>query len=119
MPRAARSVAKRARHKKWLKRAKGFRGRRRRSFKLAKEAVLKAGQHAYFDRRKKKGQFRMQWQSQINAAIKQYDWKYSQFMHALKESNIEIDRKILAAMTTEHPEMFKQIVDQVKSKSTK
>lgn len=111
MPRAPRSVPKRRRHKKWIDRAKGFRGRRKSVFKLAKEAVLKAGQHAYHDRRKKKGNFRALWQQRINAAARQNGTSYSKLIHGLKEANVEIDRKILAQLAHEHPDLFKKVVE--------
>lgn len=113
MPRAARSVAKRARHKKWIKRAKGFRGRRKSSFKLAKEAVLKAGQHAYRDRRKKKTQFRAQWQTQINAAVRAHGLSYSRFIHALREHDVALDRKVLAELAATKPDVFADIIKHV------
>lgn len=109
MPRASRSVAKRKRHKKWLKRAKGFRGRRRKVFKLAKEAVLKAGQHAYFDRRKKKTVFRSQWQKSINAAVRPHGMSYSRFIALLKAKNITLNRKVLAELAIKEPATFSQI----------
>lgn len=110
MPRAGRSVAKHARHKKWLKRATGFRGRRKSVFKLAKEAVLKAGQHAYSDRRKKKTHFRQLWQVRINAAARAHGISYSRFIKGLKDHNIELDRKVLAELAHEHKDVFKEIV---------
>lgn len=115
MPRAHRSVAKRARHNKWLKRAKGFRGRRKSVFKLAKEAVLKAGQHAYNDRRKKKGEFRAAWQRTINAAVREQEISYSQFISGLKKAGSELDRKVLADMAQSQPEMFDQLVKEIKA----
>ena len=113
MPRASRSVAKRARHKKWIKRAKGYRGRRSQVFKLAKEAVLKAGQHAYNDRRKKKGVQRAQWHRVINAAARQHDVSYSRLTHMLREQNVELDRKVLAQLALEQPEMFGELIKDV------
>lgn len=114
MPRAKRSVAKRKRHKKWIKRAKGFRGQRSTVFKRAKEAVLKAGQYAYRDRRKHKGVIRRRWQIQINAAVRQHDLTYSRFTHSLKTANIQLDRKILAQLASEKIEVFKQVVEATK-----
>lgn len=110
MPRASRSIAKRRRHKKWLDRAKGFRGRRKTVFKLAKEAVLKAGQHAYFDRRKKKTAFRQLWHVRINAAARAHGTTYSKLMHGLAVQNITIDRKVLAQLAQDHPTIFQEIV---------
>ncbi|MBI1833611.1 MAG: 50S ribosomal protein L20 [Candidatus Andersenbacteria bacterium] len=114
MPKAPRSVVKRARHKKWLKRAKGFRGRRRTVFKIAKEAILKAGQHAYRDRRKKKAVFRAGWHIAINAAVRPYGLSYSRFINALREKKVGINRKMLAQMAKEQPDLFGKIVDHVK-----
>lgn len=115
MPRAPRSIPKRARHKKWLKRAKGFRGRRRTVFKLAKEAVLKAGQHAYKDRRKKKATTRQQWQIIINGACRRHGLSYSKFISGLRKNKIELDRKVLSQIAKEHPDIFEQIVKQVQA----
>lgn len=117
MPRSSNSVAKRARHKKWLKRAKGFRGRRKKVFKLAKEAVLKAGQYAYRDRRKKKAVFRQAWHISINAAVREHGLSYSKFIHGLKTQNIELDRKVLADMAKNHPTLFASVVDKVKEQT--
>lgn len=114
MPKVKLSVVRRARHKKWLKRAKGFRGRRSTVYKIAKEAVLKAGQHALRDRRKKKGVFRANWQARINAGVRPYGLSYAKFIHALKSHKIELDRKILAQLAGEQPEIFQKIVEQVK-----
>lgn len=113
MARASNSSATRARHKKWIKRAKGYRGRRRRVFKIAKEAVLKAGQHAYRDRRKKKANFRQIWQIRINAAVRQHGLSYSRFIHHLRTHNVELDRKVLADMAETEPQTFKDLVDHI------
>jgi len=110
MAKTARSVAKRARHKKWIKRAKGFRGRRSKVFKIAKEAVLKAGQHSYQHRRKRKGQFRQLWQVRINAAARAHGVTYSTLMHALKEKEVMLDRKMLATLAKDHSDIFAEIV---------
>ena len=116
MPRASRSVPKRKRHKKWLKRAKGFRGRRKSVFKLAKEAVLKAGQHAYRDRRKKKSVVRAAWQVSLNAAARQHGLSYSQFIHALRQHKVALDRKVLTQLASDHPSLFGKLVEKVKTK---
>jgi len=116
MPRAPRSVVKRKRHKKWLDRAKGYRGRRNSVFKLAKEAVLKAGQYAYRDRRKKKAVFRQSWQVQINAAARPHNISYSQLTSKLKESKVIINRKMLAQIGHEHPAIFEAIIKKVTQK---
>src|SRR3989344_2576688 len=117
MPRAPRAIPKRARHKKWIKRAKGFRGRRKSVFKIAKEAVLTAGQHAYHDRRKNKSNFSALWQIRINAAARQHGMSYSRFIAALRAHNVTIDRKILSQLAMEHPDVFAKIAEQVKTKS--
>lgn len=114
MARSPRSVTKKARHKKWIKRAKGFRGRRSTVFKIAKEAVIKAGQHAYRDRRKKKTAFRANWHIVINAAVRKYDLSYSRFMNSLKANKIGLNKKVLAGIAKEQPELFGKIVEQVK-----
>jgi len=116
MPRSTNSSASRARHKKWLKRAKGFRGRRSQIFKLAKEATLKAGQYAFNDRRKKKAHFRQLWQVQINAAVRPHGLSYSRFISGLRQRNISLDRKILAQIAAEHPAVFAKLAQDAKSK---
>lgn len=110
MARTKHSVARRARHKKWIKRAKGYRGSRRRVFKRAKEAVLKAGQHSYHHRRKKKSAKRADWQVQIGAASRQQGLPYSRFIQGLRQSNIILDRKVLAQLAVKHPKIFAKIV---------
>ncbi|MBI3255743.1 MAG: 50S ribosomal protein L20 [Candidatus Andersenbacteria bacterium] len=115
MPKAPRSIPKRARHKKWIKRAKGYRGRRKAVFKIAKEAVLTAGQHAYHDRRKKKSNFRALWQIRINAAARQHGLSYSRFIQALRAHEVTIDRKILSELAQNHADVFKAIVEKAKS----
>lgn len=110
MARAPHSVARKARHNKWLKRAKGFRTRRSSTFKVAKEAVIKAGQHAYNDRRKKKATFRAVWQIRINAAARMHGVSYSKLIAGLRKHEIAIDRKILSELAAEHPAVFEQIV---------
>ncbi|HOX41876.1 MAG TPA: 50S ribosomal protein L20 [bacterium] len=112
--RVKRGTVRRAKHKKILKLAKGFQGRRKSVFKLAKQAILKAGQYAYRDRRNKKRDFRALWIIRINGALSQYGLSYSKFMGSLKKQNIEIDRKILSDMAMKEPKAFKAIVDKVK-----
>ena len=92
MPRVKRGVTARARHKKVLNLAKGYRGRRSTVFRIAKEAVMKAGQYAYRDRRAKKRVFRALWIARINAAVRNGGMTYSRFMNGLKRANIEVDR---------------------------
>ena len=96
MPRIKRGVASRARRKKVLKAAKGYYGARSRTFKVAKQAVIKAGQYAYRDRRQRKRQFRRLWIVRINAAAREHGLSYSRFISGLKEAGIEVDRKVLA-----------------------
>ena len=114
MPRVKRGVTARARHKKVLALAKGFRGRRGNVFRIAKEAVMKAGQYAYRDRRTKKRVFRQLWIARINAAARQCGMTYSQFANGLKKSNIEIDRKVLSDIAVHDMAAFAGIVNQVK-----
>lgn len=108
-------MAKRHRHKKWIKRAKGYRGRRKAVFKIAKEAVLTAGQHAYHDRRKKKADFRSLWQIRINAAARAHGLSYSRFIQGLRRHNIAVDRKILSDLAQNHPDIFKAIAEKAAS----
>src|SRR5687767_13021664 len=114
MPRVKRGVTARARHKKVLKQAKGFRGRRKNVYRIAKQAVMKAGQYAYRDRRNKKRTFRALWIIRINAAVRQHNLSYSVFMNGLKKANIQIDRKVLSDIAIVDPAGFKTIVDKVK-----
>jgi len=93
MPRVKRGVTAKARHKKVLDQAKGFRGRRNAVYRIAKEAVMKAGQYAYRDRRVKKRDFRALWIARINAAVRELGMNYSVFMNGLKKASIDIDRK--------------------------
>ena len=95
MPRVKRGVTARARHKKVLAQAKGYRGRRKNVYRIAKQAVMKAGQYQYRDRRQRKRQFRSLWIARINAAARLEGMKYSTFMNGLKKANIEVDRKVL------------------------
>ena len=115
MPRVKRGVTARARHKKVLALAKGFRGRRGNVFRIAKQAVMKAGQYAYRDRRTKKRVFRQLWIARINAATRGLGVTYSKFMAGLKKASIEIDRKVLADLAVHDKAGFARIVDQVKS----
>lgn len=98
MPRVKRGVTARAKHKKVLALAKGYRGRRKNVYRIAKQAVMKAGQYAYRDRRQKKRQFRSLWIARINAAARECGLTYSRFMNGLKKASIEVDRKVLADM---------------------
>ncbi len=116
MPRVKRGVTARARHKKVLALAKGFRGRRGNVFRIAKQAVMKAGQYAYRDRRNKKRVFRRLWITRINAAVRAQGLTYSQFTNGLKKAMIEIDRKMLADLAVHDEAAFSGIVEQVKAK---
>jgi large subunit ribosomal protein L20 len=115
MSRVKRGVTARARHKKILKLAKGFRGRRGNVFRVAKEAVMKAGQYAYRDRRAKKRVFRALWIARINAAARGLGITYSQFANGLRKANIQIDRKVLAQLAVSDEAGFAAIVAQVKA----
>lgn len=114
MPRSVNAVASRARRKKVLKQAKGFFGRRKNVWTVAKNAVEKAMQYAYRGRKEKKRNFRALWIARINAGTRAHGISYSQFMGALKKNNIELNRKVLADLVMNHPEAFKVVVDQVK-----
>ncbi len=115
MPRVKRGVTARARHKKILVLAKGFRGRRKNVFRIAKQAVMRAGQYAYRDRRTKKRVFRHLWIARINAASRGLGLTYSKFMAGLKKASIDIDRKVLADMAVNDPAAFGSIVEKVKA----
>jgi large subunit ribosomal protein L20 len=115
MPRVKRGVTARARHKKVIALAKGFRGRRKNVFRIAKQAVMRAGQYAYRDRRNRKRVFRALWITRINAAARSAGITYSKFMAGLKKASIEIDRKVLADMAVHDPAAFASIVQKVKS----
>ena len=114
MSRSVNHVASRARRKKTLKQAKGYFGRRKNVWTVAKNAVEKGMQYAYRDRKVKKREFRALWIQRINAGVRQYDMSYSKFMGLLKANNIDIDRKVLADLAMNNPEAFKAIVDKVK-----
>ena len=114
MPRVKRGVTARARHKKILVLAKGFRGRRKNVFRIAKEAVMRAGQYAYRDRSTKKGVFRQLWIARINAATRGLGVTYSKFMAGLKKAGVGIDRKVLADMAVNDPAAFGSIVEKVR-----
>lgn len=115
MPRVKRGVTARARHKKVLKLSKGFRGRRNNVYRVAKQAVMKAGQYAYRDRRTKKRVFRALWIARINAAARNNDMTYSQFIHGLKKASIEMDRKVLADLAVFDKPAFAAIVEKAKA----
>lgn len=112
MPRVKRGVTARARHKKVLRQAKGYQGARSRTYKVAKQAVTKAGQYAYRDRKQRKRQFRALWITRINAAAREHGLSYSRFMNGLKKAAIEIDRKILADLAVFDKPAFARIAEQ-------
>ena len=114
MPRSVNSVAKRARRKKVLKQAKGYFGRRKNVWTIAKNAVEKGLQYAYRDRRTKKRNFRALWIMRINAAARLQGMTYSQLINKLKSNNIEINRKVLADLAVNNPDGFKAIIEKVK-----
>ena len=116
MPRVKRGVTAHARHKKILALAKGFRGRRKNVFRIAKQAVMKAGQYAYRDRRTRKRVFRQLWIARINAASRELGITYSKFMAGLKKAQIDIDRKVLADLAVNDPAAFGSIVAKVKAR---
>ena len=115
MPRVKRGVTARARHKKVLKLSKGFRGRRNNVYRVAKQAVMKAGQYAYRDRRTKKRVFRALWIARINAAARELGLKYSTFMNGLKKAQIEVDRKVLADLAVFDKPAFAALAAQAKA----
>ena len=117
MPRIKRGVASRARRKKILKAAKGYYGARSRTFKVAKQAVIKAGQYAYRDRRVRKREFRALWIQRINAAARLYGVTYSQMMGGLIKGGIEVDRKMLADLAVNEPRAFEALVERSKAAS--
>ena len=114
MPRSVNSVAKRARRKKVIKQAKGYFGRRKNVWTVAKNAVDKAMLYAFRDRRNKKRSFRALWIMRINAAARLNGMSYSEFMGKLKSENIDLNRKVLADLAMNNPEAFKSVVDSVK-----
>ncbi|CAH8288938.1 large subunit ribosomal protein L20 [Mariniflexile fucanivorans] len=114
MPRSVNSVAKRARRKKVLKQAKGFFGRRKNVWTVAKNAVDKAMLYSYRDRRNKKRTFRGLWIARINAGARIHGLSYSQFMGKLKANDIELNRKVLADLAMNNPEAFKAVIEKVK-----
>ena len=114
MARVKRGVVARARHKKVLKQAKGYYGARSRVYRVAVQAVTKAGQYAYRDRRQRKRQFRQLWIARINAAARQNGMSYSRFINGLKKASVEIDRKILADFAVHDKAAFTALVDAAK-----
>jgi large subunit ribosomal protein L20 len=115
MARVKRGVQARARHKKVLKEAKGYYGARRKVFRVAKQAVIKAGQYSYRDRRNRKRMFRRLWIVRINAAARQFDLSYSRFMDGLNKADIEIDRKVLADLAVHDIAAFGALAEKAKA----
>lgn len=118
MARVKRGVTTHARHRKVIKNAKGYTGRRKNTFRVANQAVEKAGQYAYRDRRVKKREFRALWIQRINAAVREASdnqMTYARFMDGMKKAGIELDRKVLADIAVREPEAFKALVQQAQS----
>ncbi len=115
MPRVKRGVTARARHRKVLSRAKGYRGARKNVYRVAIQAVMKAGQYAYRDRRQRKRQFRALWIVRINAAARQHDLSYSCFVNGLSKAAVEVDRKILADMAVNDQVAFAALAEKAKA----
>src|SRR3989304_3435991 len=115
MPRVKRGVTARASHKKILALARGYRGRRKNVYRIAKQAVMKAGQYAYRDRRQKKRQFRTLWIARINAGSRECGLTYSRFMNGLKKAAVEVDRKVLADLAVFDKTAFAKFVELAKA----
>ncbi|HHZ88081.1 MAG TPA: 50S ribosomal protein L20 [Chromatiaceae bacterium] len=115
MARVKRGVTARKRHNKVLKEAKGYRGARSRVYRVAKQAVIKAGQYAYRDRRQRKRQFRTLWISRINAAARECGMSYSRLIDGLNKASIEVDRKVLADIAVHDSDAFASIADKAKA----
>ena len=115
MSRVKRGVTSHARHKKILSKAKGYYGRRKNTIKVAKQAVTKAGQYAYRDRRARKRNFRALWIQRINAGCRIHGMKYSTFIYGLKKINLNFNRKVLADLAALEPESFKEIISKIKA----
>jgi len=115
MARVKRGVTSHAKHKKTFKAAKGYYGRRKNTIRIAKQAVEKANQYAYRDRKNRKRSFRALWIQRINAATREHGLTYSRFINGLKKAGIEMDRKVLAAIAYDDPATFKAIVDKVQA----
>jgi len=111
MSRVKRGVAAHARHRKVLGRAKGYYGRRKNTIRIAKQAVEKAGQYAYRDRRNRKRTFRALWIQRINAAVREHGLTYGRFINGLDRAGVEVDRKVLADLAVREPAAFKALVD--------
>ncbi|NIJ40756.1 large subunit ribosomal protein L20 [Parvibaculum indicum] len=115
MSRVKRGVTAHARHRKVMNKAKGYYGRRKNTFRVANQAVEKAGQYAYRDRRTRKRNFRALWIQRINAGVREHGLTYSRFIDGLGKAGIEVDRKVLSDLAIREPEAFKALVEQAKS----
>ncbi len=115
MPRVKRGVQARAKHKKVLDKAKGYYGARRKVYRVAKQAVIKAGQYAYRDRRQRKRQFRALWIARINAAARENGMSYSRFINGLSKAGVEVDRKVLADLAVFDAAAFSALAAQAKA----
>ena len=115
MSRVKRGVTTHARHRKIIKKAKGYYGRRKNTFRTANQAVEKAGQYAYRDRRTRKRNFRALWIQRINAGVREHGLTYSRFIDGLAKAGIEVDRKVLSDLAIHEPEAFKALVTQAQS----
>jgi large subunit ribosomal protein L20 len=115
MSRVKRGVTAHARHRKIIKKAKGYYGRRKNTFRTANQAVGKAGQYAYRDRRTRKRNFRALWIQRINAGVREYGLTYSRFIDGLAKAGIEVDRKVLSDLAIHEPEAFKALVTQAQA----
>jgi large subunit ribosomal protein L20 len=115
MPRVKRGVTTHARHKKVLKKAKGYQGARSRTFKVANQAVIKAGQYAYRDRKQRKRQFRALWIARINAGARENGLSYSRLINGLLKANIDLDRKVLADLAVNDKAAFAAVVEKAKA----
>lgn len=118
MARVKRGTIAHARHKKVIDKAKGYYGRRKNVFRVAVQAVEKAGQYAYRDRRNKKRDFRKLWIQRINAGVRQHGMTYSRFIDGLNKAGIELDRKVLSDLAIHEPDAFKSLVDQAQAALT-
>ena len=114
MPRVKRAKIHLKKRRTIRKATKGFKWGRKKTIRLGKTAMLKAGKHAYFGRKRKKSDFRQLWQMRINAAVREEGMSYSKFINALKKKKIDLDRKILADLAVNHPKIFKKIIKEVK-----
>jgi len=115
MSRVKRGVTTHARHRKIIKKAKGYYGRRKNTFRVANQAVEKAGQYAYRDRRARKRNFRSLWIQRINAATREHGLTYGRFINGLGKAGVEVDRKVLADLAVREPEAFQALVEKAKA----